>query len=138
MDKENIITKIKEYFSPIEEVITVYLFGSLVKGKDNKNSDIDIALLFLNKISTQTRFDKKLQFISDLEKIFCRKVDIVDLNEADLYFIHQVMLSKKIILDKDINYRVSFEVSRRKSYFDRKPFYNLYHACALKSFERSF
>jgi predicted nucleotidyltransferase len=136
MEKETITAKINDYFTPIEEVLTVYLFGSIVKGKNNKNSDVDIALLFSDKISIQERFEKKLEFAMDLENVLNKKVDIVDLSEADLYFVHQVMLNKEIILDKDIHYRVSFEVARRKSYFDRKPFYDLYHNHALKRLER--
>ncbi|MBS3970584.1 MAG: nucleotidyltransferase domain-containing protein, partial [Clostridia bacterium] len=41
MEKETITAKINDYFTPIEEVLTVYLFGSIVKGKNNKNSDVD-------------------------------------------------------------------------------------------------
>lgn len=49
---------------------------------------------------------------NDLEDILKMKVDIVDLENADLYFIHQVMLNKEIVLDRDINRRVSFEVEK--------------------------
>ncbi|MGI6537949.1 MAG: hypothetical protein ACOX22_06375 [Caldicoprobacterales bacterium] len=61
-----------------------------------------------------------------------KKIDVVDLENADLYFIHQIMQNKKLIIDNDIHRRVAFEVAKRREYFDRKPFYDLYHNQALK------
>ncbi len=135
MEINNILEKIKKYFKDIETVKTVYLFGYQVKGKNRSHSDVDIGLLFSPKLSTVDSFEKKLEFAVNLEDLLDKKVDIVDLEEADLFFVHQVMLNKKIVLDKDINYRVSFEVDRRRKYFDMLPFYDLYHAQALKRLE---
>jgi predicted nucleotidyltransferase len=112
------------------------LFGSTVKRKITQNSDVDIAVLFFQCLSLLDRFERKLEIANDLEDILNRKVDIVDLDNADLYFIHQVMLIKEIILDRDIDRRVSFEVRKRRDYFDKKNFYELYHEQALKRLEK--
>ncbi len=45
MCNEKLKDKIIEYFQDKKEVITVYLYGSIVTGKDAMNSDVDIALL---------------------------------------------------------------------------------------------
>jgi len=132
MKKRDCIAKIRSYFTSEDDISTVYLFGSVVKGKTTKNSDVDIAVLFNKGLSLYYRFERKLELANDLEDILMTKVDIVDLENADLYFIHQVMLNKEIILDKDIDRRVSFEVEKRRAYFDMKYFYDLYHRQALK------
>jgi len=135
MNKRDCITKIRSYFTNEDDISTVYLFGSVVKEKTTKNSDVDIAVLFIKGLSLFYRFERKLEIANDLEDILMTKVDIVDLENADLYFIHQVMLNKEIILDKDIDRRVSFEVEKRRAYFDMKYFYDLYHKQALKRLE---
>jgi len=135
MDKRECIRRIREYFTDQDDVSTVYLFGSVVKDKTTKDSDVDIAVLFVQGLSLLHRFERKLELANDLEEILRTKVDIVDLENADLYFIHQVMLNKEIVLDRDINRRVSFEVEKRRKYFDRKYFYDLYHSQALKRLE---
>jgi hypothetical protein len=63
-------------------------------------------------------------------------VDIVDLYEADLFFIHQIMKGKILIVDYDPAYRVEFEVKYRREFFDRQPFYALYHQQALSRLGR--
>lgn len=135
MDKKECITKIMRYFAKQDDVSTVYLFGSVVKKRTTQNSDVDIAVLFIRGLSLLYRFERKLELANDLEDILKTKVDIVDLENADLYFIHQVMLTKEIVLDRDIERRVSFEVEKRRKYFDKKHFYDLYHSQALKRLE---
>jgi len=135
MNKEDCIEKIRSYFANKDDISTVYLFGSVAKGKTTKNSDVDIAVLFVKGLSLLYRFERKLEIANDLEDLLKMKVDIVDLESADLFFVHQVMLNKEIVLDKDINRRVSFEVEKRRAYFDMKFFYDLYHMQALKRLE---
>jgi predicted nucleotidyltransferase len=132
MDKKECVEKIIRYFSDQCDVSTVYLFGSVVKERTTPNSDVDIAVLFVRGLSLLRRFERKLEIANDLEDTLKTKVDIVDLENADLYFIHQVMLNKEIVLDRDIDRRVSFEVEKRRKYFDKKHFYDLYHSQALR------
>lgn len=135
MDKRKCITKIRAYFMEQDDVSTVYLFGSVVKDKTTPNSDVDVAVLFIQGLSLFHRFERKLEIANDLEDKLKMKVDIVDLENADLYFIHQVMLNKEIVLDRDTDRRVSFEVEKRRKYFDKRYFYDLYHSQALKRLE---
>ncbi|HHY05881.1 MAG TPA: nucleotidyltransferase domain-containing protein [Clostridia bacterium] len=131
-DKEQVLKIIREYFKDQNDISTVYLFGSVAKGRTTSHSDVDIAVLFVPGLSLFQRFERRLELANDLADRLKKKVDLVDLAEADLFFIHQVMLHKEIVLDKDIERRVSFEVEKRRNYFDRKYFYDLYHRQALK------
>lgn len=132
VNREKIVNDIKAYFINKPAVSTVYLFGSTAKGLSRENSDIDIALLFEVGLSPSDRFEQKLEIASELEDILHHKIDIVDLESADLFLIHQVMIHKVLLLERDLNRRVFFEVEKRREYFDRQPFYLLHHREALK------
>ena len=43
-----------------KSLISITLFGSVVKGEDDKNSDIDIVIIGNNKISNLSKFEEKL------------------------------------------------------------------------------
>ncbi|HOJ12289.1 MAG TPA: nucleotidyltransferase domain-containing protein [Clostridiales bacterium] len=132
---EMVIQTLAEYFSNIENTDAVYLFGSFAKNKDRKHSDIDIAVLFSVEMNIVERFEKKLRIASELEDIFHRKVDIVDLESADSFFVHKIMEEKVLIYNINVERRVVFEVKKRKDFFDRQKFYNLYNECSMKRLE---
>lgn len=135
MDLNIITTRMRDYFIHRQDVCTAYLFGSLVKGKCRRHSDVDVAVLFSSGMSVIDRFERKLEVAVELEDLLSLPVDVVDLESADPYFIHQVMLNKILVVDKDVNRRVGFEVRSRKVFFDRKHFYDLYHSQALRRLE---
>jgi len=135
MDIQSIIEKLQSYFKNQGDVIAVYLFGSTVKGKARKNSDVDIAVLFDGERSTIYRFHRKLEIAGELEELLNTRVDIVDLESADPFFFHQIMLNKILLVDKNIDKRIAFEVKKRREYFDMQPFYKLYYSQALKRLE---
>ena len=126
------INTVAEYFINRPSVSAIYLFGSFAKGLARKNRDIDIGVLFAAGMSPLERFEQKLEITNDLEDLLKLKIDVVDLESADLFFLHQVMTHKLLLLDRDVNRRVFFEVKKRQEYFDRTHFYELYHRQALK------
>jgi predicted nucleotidyltransferase len=137
MLEEKVLEKIKEYFLNDKNVAAVYLFGSTVKGRDRTNSDIDLAVLFYPYLDKEERFSAKLGMAVELAEMagtqgYKIQFDILDLNSANLFFIHQLMKNKQLIIDKDPHYRVEFEVAYRRNFFDLQGFYDLYHKQALK------
>ena len=137
MLEEKVLEKIKEYFLNDKNVAAVYLFGSTVKGRDRTNSDIDPAVLFYPYLDKEERFSAKLGMAVELAEMagtqgYKIQFDILDLNSANLFFIHQLMKNKQLIIDKDPHYRVEFEVAYRRNFFDLQGFYDLYHKQALK------
>ncbi len=135
MNKDSTVKELRTYLNLQDKILIAYLFGSLVKGKARATSDVDIAIVF-DDLSLIERFDRKLAIANDLEELLHTKVDVVDLDSADPFFIHQVMIYKELIYEKDIHRRVEFEVAKRRIYFDMIPFYTLYHQQALKRLER--
>ena len=138
MDSNNVPGIIKKFFDEQADISTAYMFGSAAKGKQRIRSDIDIAVLFLYDMLPLERFERKLQIANRLERLIGIKFDIVDLESADAYFIHQIMLQKHVLTDKSIHRRVEFEVRMRRTYFDMQPFYELYHKQSLNRLERMY
>ncbi len=135
MSLSSLVDKLKAYFLD-KDVAAVYLFGSYVKRKERKSSDLDIGILHKTNSDPLKNFESNLAFAVQLEEITGITVDIVDLEKVNTYLLHQLMLNRILILDKDTKRRVAFEVARRKEYFDRKYFYKIYHEQALKRLER--
>lgn len=136
MDKDLLIKKLTAYFSDQDDIDIVYLFGSVAKGKERGSSDVDIAVLFSEGMPLLEKFERKLEIAGELEEMLGTEADVIDLEEADIYFVRQVMLNKKLLIDKNVHRRVKFEVNSRRIFFDMKPFYDMYHEQALKRLER--
>lgn len=58
------------------QVKELYAFGSVVTDRFNKDSDVDLAVDF-NRTSFDGSFQQFIDFKTELEKIFQRKVDLV-------------------------------------------------------------
>lgn len=72
--KASLIDKIKEYFScqPIEKA---WLFGSVSRGDDGPDSDVDILVRF--DPSGNVSLFKHAAMISELEELLMKSVDLV-------------------------------------------------------------
>jgi uncharacterized protein len=96
-------------------IAAAYLFGSSVKGKTKKSSDIDVALLLNEKKISGFSI---LDFITAMEKNIGRKADVVILNTADEVLKYEVRRQGKLIFERSVEYRKQFEVKSRKSFED--------------------
>jgi len=102
--------KLAEIFENHSEIIAVYLFGSQVKGKTDRFSDYDFAVLFEEGVQK----DKRRDMIGDL---ICRafaivgqdKADVVDLFEVPLWFQQVVVKSGKVIFETVKEKRLHYE-----------------------------
>ncbi|HEY3426971.1 MAG TPA: nucleotidyltransferase domain-containing protein [Negativicutes bacterium] len=112
------LAKIIQYFSDEPLVSAVYLFGSMAKGTAGRDSDIDLGILFGEGLAKEERFDLRLKIAGDLEEICGRLIDVVDLEEATLFFQYQVRKTGCLIVEKDHKHRVEFVVRSRREYFD--------------------
>ena len=74
LNSEKIIEKIEKNRKDIRKygVKRIGLFGSFVKGKEHKKSDIDIIVSF-----SKETFDNYIDLLFFLEKMFRRKIDLV-------------------------------------------------------------
>lgn len=103
-DKSEITKKIKSYFSKQKEILAVYLYGSQVTGRLSPRSDIDIGVLLRNhkKIKRGFSFDSKMKYTLDLMDVFrTDNVDVVILNDADLFLVQQVFTKGEEVWTSD-------------------------------------
>ena len=131
-----IVAKIKHYFSDLNQVSAVYIFGSAAKNLMRSKSDIDIALLFEKKAKSKIkRFDFILTTSMELEDIIGRPVDVVDIWEAPPVLQHQILKTGKLLVENNRPARINFEVNSRKRYFDMLPLYAARNKKVLQMFK---
>jgi len=94
----NILEKIKYEFEKFPEVEIVILFGSAVKDRLIRQSDIDIA--FAQK--TITSHEKKIDIYISLEKSLGRDIDLIDLHQVNGHILKNILCKGDIVIKKSI------------------------------------
>jgi len=103
-------------------VLVAYLFGSQACGKPHPRSDIDIAVLLQEGLSSLERQRWRLALIARLSRAFrTDDVDVVVLNEAPPMLRYEVIRPRHILFCRDEGARVAFEVRTMQEWFDWKP-----------------
>lgn len=82
--KEDIIAVLKEKISGLQ---ALYLFGSYVDGSAGKESDIDIAYLSEEHLSSVARWNMSQMLASKMQK----EVDLIELRETNTIFRFQII-----------------------------------------------
>lgn len=90
----------------------MYLFGSASKNQLKPESDIDIAFLSFSDIDEYTCFMKA----QELEEIFKRDVDLIDLKKTSTVFKVQIIGTSSLIYCNDYVKRAYFEMRALKEY----------------------
>ncbi len=130
MEKRDILNKLnsiketlKNYFRSREEIVFVYVFGSVAKGICNKLSDIDIAI-FIDEEKVddkEYRYGYQAEVMTDImDRLKTNKVDLVILNYASVLLKHRVIYYGKLIYSKDESKRIRFEIDSINKYMDYK------------------
>jgi len=112
------------------DVAAVYLFGSYAEGKQNINSDIDLAVLLVLDFPPSRYFEKKLDLLAlAVSALKTDEVDLVILNQANVALIYQVFCKGKLLLGKkeQKNWRTSFQARAYDRYFDFKQVEKIMH-----------
>jgi len=92
----------------------MWLFGSTAKGSAKPDSDIDLAVLADNT----TVEVPLLPLITELERTFGRRVDVVLLNRAGDLLRYEVRKHGRLLFERNPQARKEFEVRSRKSFED--------------------
>lgn len=100
-------------------ILLLYIFGSYATGKNNSNSDLDIAVLLKEPYDSMD----KLSLLGDFTDIFRRDdIDLVVLNAVGPVLKYQAIKYGKKLYEKSEEVRVNFEVRVIKEYLDMEPF----------------
>ena len=106
-------------------IVSVYIFGSFLKGNAGKASDIDLAFLLDEKayksdpiiaMSPAHLIAAKVGMQLD------RETDVTILNSASLEMAYEVVTFGKCLFELDQDLRIEYEIKIKGMYFDFRPF----------------
>jgi predicted nucleotidyltransferase len=107
---------IKEVLEKDDNVVFALLFGSYAKGKQRKDSDIDIAVYFKEKPDA----DAFLRYVCTFSDIINKEVDVVILNKASAMLRHQIFKNKQTLVVKDKEQYINFRLKSMNDYEEYK------------------
>ncbi len=106
-------------------VIAVYLFGSIVKGKEKKKSDIDLAFVFKEDIYKKepfTTLQETEMMVVEMGEKLQKNIDVTILNGASLTFAYHTVRDGICIYEANTTDRILYEVTLDNKYQDFIPF----------------
>jgi predicted nucleotidyltransferase len=129
MNIEEMKRELAEIFSKHNEIITVYLYGSVIYS--DFYEDIDFGLLISDSFKPKLMYEAKIT--GELEKQLkvnfreTKPIDVRILNDKSLRFLFSMLKNSKIIYSIDEAKRVKFEAGIMKEYLDIKPHFDNYN-----------
>jgi len=102
-------------------IACAYLFGSVARGEASASSDVDLAVL-LEQPAADTLRGPLARLHLDLEDTLGRPVDLVAMETAPPDLMHRVLRDGVLLVDRNPNQRIAFEVRARNEYFDLLPY----------------
>ncbi len=123
-EKEKVKKTLTDFFQNRDEVLLAYLFGSVAEDKQNKLSDLDIAVLVkidkLDKLNEQP-FGYQTSLGTDLMGLLhTNAVDVVILNRATPLLAHEVVKYGETVFSRNEEMRIEFEIRTQHKYLDTK------------------
>lgn len=124
--KELVIKKIGDYFAKQPYIVAVYLYGSYARNEESKESDIDLASLFEDKV--RDRLKLRLHYENQLGKLLGATFEIQELNICRVDFAYRVLQEGILVRCNNENARIAFENKILQNYFDLQPFFAEYYS----------
>ena len=115
----------EELASADDRLVAAYLFGSVARGTDSSNSDIDVGILLRTAPSGELN-DLRFELEGHLERVLGRRTQVVILNNAPPDLLHRVLRDGRLLVERDRAARIRFEVRARNEYFDLLPILKRY------------
>lgn len=110
------IDSLAGFFLKDSNIVFAYLFGGLLKDRQNPLRDIDVAVYVKNI--------KKLEYLELFGNIAnvlgTDEIDLVILNNAPLSLTGRVLQNREVVVDKDPFLRYRYESTVLRKYFDFK------------------
>lgn len=128
MDGAAIERRLREIFearAEAEGIAAAWLFGSVARGTNRPDSDVDVGVLF-REDPPLTLASYRFDLEADLERRLRFPVQLVVLNRAPSDLVFRVLRDGKLLVNHDPSRRVRFEVRAMKEYWDMEPQRRLY------------
>ncbi|MCX7781656.1 MAG: nucleotidyltransferase domain-containing protein [Negativicutes bacterium] len=119
--EENIplINKLMDFFATKEEVLFAWLFGSYASGRNNRHSDVDIAI-YVKETGLLLDLDWYLSVKADLMALTKREVDLILLNTAKPLVKHVANRKKVVLLSRAPLFEAEYSLRVLKEYNDTR------------------
>jgi hypothetical protein len=123
MLREQMVPRLQSCFQAMAaEVVAAYLFGSVARGQERKDSDVDVGVVLAQgRPRSLVELDRVARLQDELSRAIGRDVDLVVLNGAPADLLHRVLLDRVLLFESDHERRIEFEVQARNEYFDLLP-----------------
>jgi predicted nucleotidyltransferase len=122
---EQVIAQLEQALPPIlaqYPVDAAYVYGSVARGTATPLSDVDIALLLADPVSSYDLLKLELAIQGDVETTCgLSSMDVRAINDAPLMVQGRIVQQGRLVYERDHRHRVNFEVLTRKRYFDFAP-----------------
>lgn len=106
-------------------IIAVYLFGSVVKGKSHKKSDVDMAFMFDKAFYKKDPFGavQEAEMLSvKVANEIKKPVDVVVINSVSLRFAYYILHQGVCVCQRYLSERILYEILIENEYQDYAPF----------------
>lgn len=129
--KEEVISRLKDYFKRREEVLMAFLFGSWSKEQKGLESDMDIAVYFkpraniLELQDTEAYYETETQLWREIEKIVETEVDLIVLNRAPATVADSALRGIPLVI-KNRNIYISFLLRVTSEAIDFREWVDMY------------
>lgn len=130
--ESNIIENIKEELQKIrlpEEIVAVYLYGSILKGKLRTESDIDVAILPDYKVDEMQALELISKVESLLTKIFksfgiFKEIGVLNMRGkfVSIELLFDIQMNGVCVYEKSIEQHLEFKNFVAREYFIFKPY----------------
>ena len=127
---------IKNYMAKEKDILCVYLFGSAASGKENKFSDVDIAILFDDTVGRQSYSQRALSVMDALSAALDKNIDIVVLNVANSFLKFRVIKTGIRLYERPDRGSRSFEARSVIEYFDFFPIREMLEKALITNIKR--
>ncbi|MEK6749727.1 MAG: nucleotidyltransferase domain-containing protein [Pseudomonadota bacterium] len=108
-----IIDQLREFFHRRDDIVMAILFGSFAMGKENPDSDIDVAVSVVNgKLSSE----QIIELVELLAARFGRAIDIVDLAHITEPLRTQILTKGTMLVCRD---RSLYESMIKSMWYDQ-------------------
>ena len=118
-------------------LVFAYLFGSRAAGRDHRESDLDVGILFQREVPERELFDERVRLAAVLPGLVgIRDVDVIVLNEAPPHLARAIVLDGIRLVCRDAEADHSFRRDVQLRAADLEPFLRRTRAVKLAALSR--
>jgi predicted nucleotidyltransferase len=134
MLRNQIVPTLRSWFAAHGQgLVAAYLFGSVARGQERSDSDVDIGVVLgTHRSPTLAELDRLAPMQQQLTELLQREVDLVPLDSASPDLRHHVLVDHVLLLEGDHDARVEYEIRTRNDYADHLPFLLAYRRSVLR------